>query len=56
MQADIAEVLNNQKTIADFRKNGILVQTTTPGELESLINNEVNTVGPLIDELGLSIQ
>ncbi|MEZ2722020.1 Bug family tripartite tricarboxylate transporter substrate binding protein [Paenalcaligenes hominis] len=56
VQADVSEVLNNQKVIDDFRKSGILVQTTTPLEMESLINGEISTVGPLIDELGLSIQ
>lgn len=56
VQADVSEVLNNQKVIEDFRKSGILVQTTTPLEMESLVNEEISTVGPLIDELGLSIQ
>lgn len=56
IQADVSAVLSNQKVIDDFKKSGILVQTTTPAELESIINGEISSVGPLIDELGLSIQ
>lgn len=56
VQADVSAVLSNQKVIDDFKKNGVLLQTTTPAELESIINGEISGVGPLIDELGLSIQ
>ena len=56
LQADIAEVLNNQKIIDNFEKTGILVKTTTPKDMEALIDNEIETVGPLIDTLGISIK
>lgn len=56
LQADIAEVLDNQKIIDNFTKSGIIIKTTTAEEMEALIDEEIETVNPLVNSLGLSIK
>lgn len=55
IQKDIAEVLNTNHNIDLFKKSGVVIKTTTPKELEEIIDQEILAVSPLIEDLGISI-